>query len=59
MNLTHTVGDLRGFINAARPAGRPYTIGTTFPTRVLDPAGDACTVKEAGPRGVGVVQSWV
>ncbi|KAJ7328379.1 UBA and UBX domain-containing protein At4g15410-like protein [Mycena albidolilacea] len=25
MNLTHTVGDLRGFIDVACPAGRPYT----------------------------------
>ncbi|KAJ7851536.1 SEP-domain-containing protein [Mycena olivaceomarginata] len=58
MNLTHTVGDLRGFIDAARPAGRAYTIGTTFPTRVLDPAEDARTVKEAGLGGVVVVQSW-
>ncbi|KAJ7328250.1 SEP-domain-containing protein, partial [Mycena albidolilacea] len=48
MNLTHTVGDLRGLINAARPAGRPYTIGITFPTCVLGSAGDARTVKEAG-----------
>ncbi|KAJ7328289.1 ubiquitin-related domain-containing protein [Mycena albidolilacea] len=58
MNLTHTVGDLRGFIDAARPAGSAYTIGTTFPTRVLDPAEDARTVKEAGLGGVVVVQSW-
>ncbi|KAJ7843420.1 hypothetical protein B0H14DRAFT_3868573 [Mycena olivaceomarginata] len=37
------------------PAGRPYTIGTIFPTRALDPAGDARTVKEAGPGDVVVV----
>ncbi|KAJ7843412.1 hypothetical protein B0H14DRAFT_3689452 [Mycena olivaceomarginata] len=58
MNLTHTVGNLRGFIDVARPAGRAYTIGTTFPTCVLNPAGDTCTVKEAGLGGVVVVQSW-
>ncbi|KAJ7328309.1 hypothetical protein DFH08DRAFT_883775 [Mycena albidolilacea] len=58
MNVTHTVGELRGFIDAACPAGRACTIGTTFPTRVLDPAEDARTVKEAGLRGVVVVQSW-
>jgi hypothetical protein len=45
-------------LRSARPAGRAYTIGTTFPTRVLDPAEDARTVKEAGLGGVVVVQSW-
>jgi hypothetical protein len=34
------------------PAGRPYTISTTFPARVIDSAGDARTVKEAGLGGV-------
>ncbi|KAJ7857492.1 hypothetical protein B0H14DRAFT_3639106 [Mycena olivaceomarginata] len=60
MNLTYTVDDLRGFIDAARPAGRAYTIGTTFPTCVLYPAEDTRTrtVKEAGLGGVVVVQSW-
>ncbi|KAJ7834897.1 hypothetical protein B0H14DRAFT_3871279 [Mycena olivaceomarginata] len=57
MKLTRTVADLRGFIDA--PAGRPYTIGTTFPTRVLDPAEGARTVKETGLGGVVVVPSWV
>jgi hypothetical protein len=33
---------------SARPAGRPHTIDVTFPTRVLDPAGDARTVGGAG-----------
>ncbi|KAJ7834907.1 hypothetical protein B0H14DRAFT_1155000 [Mycena olivaceomarginata] len=46
-----------GFIDAARPAGRPYTIGTTFPTCVFDPAADVRT--EAGLGGVVVAQSWV
>ncbi|KAJ7857437.1 hypothetical protein B0H14DRAFT_3864704 [Mycena olivaceomarginata] len=56
-HITHTVGKVRA-LSMCRPAGRPYTIGTTFPMRVLDPAADARTVKEVGPGGVVVVQSW-
>ncbi|KAF8157358.1 ubiquitin-related domain-containing protein, partial [Mycena galopus ATCC 62051] len=50
MNLTHTVRDLRSFINRYRPENliRPYIIGTTFPNRTLDDT--AASIKEAGVR---------
>jgi len=59
MNLTHTVGDIRNFINASRPENltRPYTIQTTFPAKVLDD--DAKTVEQAGLVNAVVVQRWV
>ncbi|KAJ7467523.1 SEP domain-containing protein [Mycena latifolia] len=59
VNLTHTVRDLREFINAARPENltRPYTIGTTFPNRVLED--DAATIEGAGLGNSVVVQRWV
>ncbi|KAJ7214947.1 SEP-domain-containing protein [Mycena pura] len=59
MNLTHTVGDLRSFINASRPENltRAYTIGTTFPNRTL--ADDAATIEGAGLKNSVVVQRWV
>ncbi|TCD71049.1 hypothetical protein EIP91_000141 [Steccherinum ochraceum] len=59
MNLTHTVQDIRNFINASRPENnqRAYTIGTTFPTRILED--NTQTVKEAGLAGAVVVQRWV
>ncbi|CAE6508094.1 unnamed protein product [Rhizoctonia solani] len=58
MNLTHTVGDIRNFINASTPgaASRPYTIGTTFPNRTLDDPTQ--TVEAAGIKGSVVVQRW-
>ncbi|KAI6024260.1 hypothetical protein EDC04DRAFT_3117190 [Pisolithus marmoratus] len=59
MNHTHTVGDIRNFINAARPENlsRPYTIATTFPNRVLDD--NSQTIKDAGLSNSVVVQRWV
>lgn len=59
MNLSHTVGDIRNFINASTPgaASRPYTIGTTFPNRILED--DSQTVESAGIKGSVVVQRWV
>lgn len=59
MNLTHTVQDLRNFINASRPENstRPYTIGTTFPNRTLED--DKQNIKEAGLVNSVVVQRWV
>ena len=75
MNLTHTVGDIRSFINAyvvcsrdeqllirrdrSRPenASRVYTIGTTFPNRVLE--NDQETIERAGLANSVVVQRWV
>ncbi|KAJ4481221.1 SEP-domain-containing protein, partial [Lentinula aciculospora] len=58
MNLTHTVLDLRSFINASRPENltRPYSIGTTFPNRTL---GDLnATIEQAGLKNSVVVQKW-
>ncbi|KAG8998360.1 hypothetical protein FRB94_006933 [Tulasnella sp. JGI-2019a] len=59
MNLTHTVGDIRGFINASRPgqANTPYTIGTTFPNRILD--NDSATIQGSGLSNSVVVQRLV
>ncbi|THH09956.1 hypothetical protein EW145_g1665 [Phellinidium pouzarii] len=58
MNLTHTVGDIRNFINASRPENltRSYTIATTFPNRVLDE--DTKTIEAAGLKNSVVVQRW-
>ncbi|KAI0086885.1 hypothetical protein BDY19DRAFT_995331 [Irpex rosettiformis] len=57
-NLDHTVGDLRRFVSASSPenAARPYTLQTTFPTKVLDD--DSKTVQEAGIGGAVVLQRW-
>ncbi|KAL0574230.1 protein phosphatase regulator [Marasmius crinis-equi] len=58
MNLTHTVLDLRNFINASRPENltRPYTIATTFPNRVLED--NTATIEGAGLKNSVVVQKW-
>jgi len=58
MNLTHTVGDIRNFINASRPENnaRPYTIGTTFPNRTLED--NSQTIQAAGLVNSVVVQRW-
>ncbi|EJD38190.1 SEP-domain-containing protein [Auricularia subglabra TFB-10046 SS5] len=59
MNLTHTVGDIRGYINASHAgmAARQYTIGTTFPNRTLED--NSQTIKDAGLANSVVVQRWV
>ncbi|PCH34546.1 SEP-domain-containing protein [Wolfiporia cocos MD-104 SS10] len=59
MNLTHTVRDIRNFINASRPENntRPYVIMTTFPSRTLED--DTQTIKDAGLVNSVVVQRWV
>lgn len=58
MNLTHTIGDIRRFINASNPENvvRPYTIGTTFPNRTLET--DDQTIKDAGLANSVIVQRW-
>ncbi|KAG7087352.1 hypothetical protein E1B28_013327 [Marasmius oreades] len=58
MNLTHTVLDLRNFINASRPENltRPYSIATTFPSRVLDD--NNATIENAGLKNSVVIQKW-
>ncbi|EDQ99699.1 uncharacterized protein LACBIDRAFT_241285, partial [Laccaria bicolor S238N-H82] len=59
MNLTHTILDIRNFINASRPENlvRPYEIATTFPNRVLDDT--SATIKDAGLVNSVVIQKWV
>ncbi|KIK93261.1 hypothetical protein PAXRUDRAFT_829151 [Paxillus rubicundulus Ve08.2h10] len=59
MNLTHTVGDIRNFINASRPENMTtaYTIGTGFPNRTLD--NDTQSIEDAGLRNSLIVQRWV
>ncbi|KAM6499406.1 SEP domain containing protein [Amanita muscaria] len=59
MNLTHTIQDIRNFINASHPENltRPYTIGTTFPNRTLD--NNSTTIEAAGLANSVVVQRWV
>ncbi|KAK2465022.1 hypothetical protein APHAL10511_003098 [Amanita phalloides] len=58
MNLTHTIQDIRNFINASRPENlaRPYTIGTTFPNRTLED--NTQTIESAGLINSVVVQRW-
>lgn len=59
MNLHHTIGDIRNFINASRPENlaREYTIGTTFPNRTLED--NSQTIKDAGLANSVVVQRWI
>ncbi|KAL5512443.1 hypothetical protein ACEPAG_3435 [Sanghuangporus baumii] len=61
VNLTHTIRDIRNFINASRPENltRSYSISTvsTFPNRVLDD--DAQTIEAAKLQNSVVVQRWV
>ncbi|KZW03206.1 SEP-domain-containing protein [Exidia glandulosa HHB12029] len=59
MNLTHTVRDLRNYINASHAgyAARPYTLATTFPNRVLE--NDEQTIKDAGLANSVIVHRWV
>lgn len=58
MNLTHTVGDIRNFINASNPVNstRPYTIGTAFPNKTLDD--NTQTIKDAGLANSVILQKW-
>ncbi|GAA5908499.1 hypothetical protein JCM8208_002647 [Rhodotorula glutinis] len=55
-NQTHTVGDIRSYINASHPgeATSAYVLQTTFPTKDL--TDDAATLKDAGLLGSVVVQ---
>jgi UBX domain-containing protein 1 len=53
-NHTHTVGDLRGFVDAALPKRVAYQLQTTLPVRVL--ADESQTLQEAGLLGSTVVQ---
>lgn len=57
-NLTHTVGDIRGFINAGNPgmSSRSYVLMTTFPNKDL--TDDSATIEEAGLKGSVITQRW-
>ncbi|KAJ3027226.1 UNVERIFIED_CONTAM: hypothetical protein HDU68_004229 [Siphonaria sp. JEL0065] len=56
MNHSHTVGDVRRFINASRVGEslRPYAIMTTFPNKDL--TDDSVTLKDAGLINAVIVQ---
>jgi len=56
LNHSHTVGDLRTYINTARPqySGVTYTLLTTFPNKEL--TDDTATVSSAGLMGAAVLQ---
>ncbi|KAJ3232744.1 hypothetical protein HDU77_000792 [Chytriomyces hyalinus] len=54
MNHTHTVGDLRSFIQASRTGQGAFAIMTTFPNRDLTE--DGVSLKEAGLLNAVVVQ---
>ncbi|GAA5821420.1 hypothetical protein JCM10212_002338 [Sporobolomyces blumeae] len=55
-NHSHTVGDIRRYINASRPgeASSPYALQTTFPSKDL--TDDSVSLKDAGLLGSVVVQ---
>ncbi|KAJ3057092.1 hypothetical protein HK097_000556 [Rhizophlyctis rosea] len=57
-NHTHTVADLRRFINASRSgeAARNYVLQTTFPVKVL--TDDAASIKDAGLLNAVVAQRY-
>ncbi|KAH7103422.1 SEP-domain-containing protein [Auriculariales sp. MPI-PUGE-AT-0066] len=58
LNLTHTISDLRNYINAHQRgfAGRAYTLSTTFPTKPLENLDQ--TIKDAGVANSVVVHRW-
>ncbi|GAA5952728.1 hypothetical protein JCM3765_002257 [Sporobolomyces pararoseus] len=55
-NHSHTVGDIRRYINASRPgeSSSSYALQTTFPSKDLED--DSITLKDAGLLGSVVVQ---
>ncbi|CAO3616088.1 unnamed protein product [Cunninghamella echinulata] len=55
-NHTHTVGDIRRYINAERSSERPYTLQTTFPVKELKD--DNESLKDAGLLNSVVVQRY-
>ncbi|KAI7903254.1 uncharacterized protein BX663DRAFT_507992 [Cokeromyces recurvatus] len=56
LNHTHTIGDIRQFIEANHSASRPYILQTTFPVKIL--SNDNQTVKEAGLLNSVIVQRY-
>ncbi|KAL9938184.1 hypothetical protein V8E36_002807 [Tilletia maclaganii] len=59
LNHTHTIGDLRRYINASRPgmADRAYTLNASFPPKPL-PSDETVTIKDAGLLSAVVIQRW-
>ncbi|GAA5912600.1 NSFL1 cofactor p47 [Sporobolomyces salmoneus] len=55
-NHSHTVGDIRRYINASRPgeSSASYALQTTFPSKDLED--DSVTLKDAGLLGSVIVQ---
>ncbi|KAJ3160698.1 hypothetical protein HDU86_000457 [Geranomyces michiganensis] len=59
VNHTHTVGDVRRYINGARPdvTSRRYVLQLSYPVKEL--ADDSATVKDAGLVNAAIVQRYV
>lgn len=57
-NLTHTVGDIRQFIETARPqfAHRTFALVSSFPTREIDD--DTATIEKAGLKNAALMQRF-
>jgi len=56
-NHTHTVGDLRRFVDAAKRGGQRYDLLTNFPQKVL--SDNSQTIADAGLVNAVVVQKFV
>ncbi|WWD06508.1 hypothetical protein V865_004599 [Kwoniella europaea PYCC6329] len=56
VNLTHTVGDLRNYVSAARPDSRSYVLQTTFPSKELSDPSE--TIEAAKLQNAVVVQRF-
>jgi UBX domain-containing protein 1 len=57
-NLTHTIADIRAFIDAATPVGtqvRAYSLMTTYPKKVLNDMTQS--VEAAGLKGAQIIQT--
>ncbi|OCK82189.1 SEP-domain-containing protein [Lepidopterella palustris CBS 459.81] len=59
-NITHTIGDVYGFVNAASPTSvqRPYALMTTFPSKELTDQAAVLGNMAEFKRGGVVVQKW-
>ncbi|CAL5039521.1 unnamed protein product [Urochloa decumbens] len=54
-NTSHTISDVRAFIDATRPEAREYTLQAGFPPKPLEDA--AKTIEEAGLANSVIIQS--
>ncbi|KAJ3156583.1 hypothetical protein HDU89_004365 [Geranomyces variabilis] len=59
VNHSHTVGDIRRYINGSRPdvAARRYVLQLSYPVKEL--ADDSVTVKDAGLVNAAIVQRYI